>query len=83
MRRTISLITLIFTLTLQNGSANTQEIADMKKISELTAMLRKFDLNEQTQNEFAITQAEYEELQKVWQALSQVEKKRVVVRSYQ
>lgn len=74
MRKKISLITLIFTLTLQNGSANTQEIADMKKISELTAMLRKFDLNEQTQNEFAITQVEYEELQTVWQSLSQVEK---------
>ncbi|MCH7674995.1 hypothetical protein IH879_08585 [candidate division KSB1 bacterium] len=62
MRRTISLMTLTLILTLQSGSANTQEIADIKKNSELTAVLRKFDLNEQTQNEFAITLAEYEEL---------------------
>ena len=62
MRRTISLMTLTLILTLQSGSANTQEIADIKKKSELTAVLRKFDLNEQTQNEFAITLAEYEEL---------------------
>lgn len=35
------------------------------------ALLRKLDLNEETQNRYAITQAEYERLKTAWQNLSQ------------
>ncbi|MCI0692014.1 transglutaminase-like cysteine peptidase [candidate division KSB1 bacterium] len=38
------------------------------------ALLRDFDLNEETQNEYAITEVEYEQLKTAWECLSQPDK---------
>ncbi len=67
----IAVLTAIFMLS-SSGVSQVAIIPD--KIAAFNALLRDLDLNEETQNGYAIAEAEYEQLKKAWKGLPSSDK---------
>jgi hypothetical protein len=70
-KKTSAIITGILTMSIISSSLCLSQVVNSHSFNTL---LRDFDLNEATQNDYAITAVEYEQLQIAWQGLAKTER---------
>ncbi|MCI0697482.1 transglutaminase-like cysteine peptidase [candidate division KSB1 bacterium] len=75
MKKTNTIIIAVLTAIFMLSSSGVSQVAIVPdKIAAFNALLRDLDLNEETQNGYAITEAEYEQLKTAWKGLPHLDK---------